>query len=443
MKKITIYRFIAFIIGFLCCSNIFYLFKVGNTYIQIVFVLTSLVCVIYLFRRSKEFFQAIRNMNLFFRIYFILALLSIINVILFMGFGYLETYIKGIISLTLTASLYLAVLFLKDYKKQLINGVYIGFISNMVYTIIQFIAYNHGITLSLYQLFPQKVFQVSTFWLSNSFSNFLGFNIYYFRPLGFFLETSYFVAFVISVILLVFNRGKRNWFDPILMIIVLFSLVLTASGNLVILMVIIFLYVVFVILKKRKVKYIINSKTFFYHFFLVIILLLTVLLNLSKFTSFLENNNIVQNLTKSIETSDLTNEDNAERFYNMLASIELIPENPIGSGFNMSVSLLKNNAPDLRVFTTFNYLLTTMLDLGFVGLIVYLIFIYQITVKVLFKAKSKYEIAVSIGAFGAFLCQIANGLGFYPFTVLIFALSNLIIVERREDNHKNINSDIC
>ena len=429
-------KFLAIFLGIIVCNNVAYALKVGRTYINVSFVYGIILFMFFIVFRKRNIKKCVKEINYSFRIYIIIALLSIVlAVVTFIDdISLISSYFNGIIMLVLNLILYMDVLFLKDYKNYILKGLIIGFILNMLLSLIQYVTYNNGNYFSLYYFFPQPGFQINSYYGANTLlqQTIDTFNIYGYRAQGFFLETSYYMAFIAATSVILFAITKKGLIKILSIISMIFIIALTSSGNMIVVLVTFIMYYIFRKIKSKsnncnKENKKINIKTFTALFIITIFILGIGLLNISKIKEIITTNNVYEKFINNINTANIADEGNKGRATSMVKALELVLKYPLGVGYNMAPTLLSLEYEDgiLEQNATFNRLITIELEQGPLGLLFYVIYIYQISGLLILKAKEKYTLALGIGVLGAFICQIGNGIGFFPFIILVFALANI------------------
>ena len=439
-------KIFALFLGIIVCNNVIYALKVGKTYINISYIYGIIIFLFFIIFKKKGLTKCFKEINYNFRIYVVIALLSVIMAIITFtdNLSVVMSYFNGIIMLVFNLILYMDVLFLKDYKKSILKGLIIGYILNIILSLIQYITYNNGNYFSLYYFFPQPAFQINSYYGANSILQQTTdtFNIYGYRAQGFFLETSYYMAFIATTSVILFVSTNKSLIKILSIISMIFIIALTSSGNLII---ILFTFIMYFIFKKikcnninkmnNKTKNKINIKTFTLFFLIIVLIIGLSLLNISKIKEIIDTNNIFEKFINNINSANIADEGNKGRATSMLKSLELILKYPLGVGYNLSPTLLSMEFENgtLEANSTFNRLITIQLEQGPLGLIFYIIYIYNISGVLILKARDKYTLALGVGVLGAFICQIGNGIGIFPFIILIFALANIELNRMKEE----------
>jgi len=430
MDKKNKINLIPFLLGLICCQNIIYLFKVNNTYINIVQIFSFGLIVYYLITNKSKVLQSIKNTNKYFKLFYILIFFSLIqsSLLIITSFENISifVYFTGLITYFLAYCYYICVIYNKEHINDIVFGLKIGFIINIIVSLIQYIQYNNGLYFTLYNFFPQESYIISVMW-ENRFLAPIGSTITpAFKASGLFLESSHYIAFygIILLILLNFYK-KKNFLFKTLLIISIFLLINSLSGTTVILIISIGLYILFSFFNNRnKIK----KKTIF-KIVCSIFLFLAVILFLGT------NNNInifLEKVLETIKTSNIFDETNQIRFTFMNNAIKTYFKYPFGIGINMAPAVLKILWGSVA---TFNYWLTVLLELGPIGLISYLLIFISNILWLRKNSKSYYDIALLVSCFTILILQFSNGIYFTnSYIILLLAL---IQIRKEEVNIEN------
>ncbi|MCO1600971.1 hypothetical protein [Desulfosporosinus nitroreducens] len=441
IKKEKLWNMFAFLFGVLSCNNIIYLFKVGNTYINIIYTLSSIFILFVFLTKSNVIVNTFKIFSKYLLIFSILVFLSFIPMILVSksDSDYITTFFNGQLSYFLNIILYFSYLLLRDNKKSLLDGVWIGFSINIFFSLLSYFLFKSGNYFSLYNYFPQPAFAMPVPWQSANELGLINDNlkvIFSYRAQGLFLETSHYVAFLVGTFLLFWDYIKPSFFKKVVYIACLFLTIISWSANLVTLTFVILVYMIrcnkisIYKLINRKILVLKASLFFIGCSFLILILFL----NIDRLSFLFQSNDFLESLIESFKTANLADSSNSERFTNMLLGYNLVWKYPFGVGYNMVPSLLMNEY-SLRVYSTFNHLITTQLELGFLGTLVYCSIILSLSIPLLKRGRSIYQVALGVSVLGVFICQVANGIKYFPFILLLFALASMEIDNIRIKRH--------
>jgi len=409
-------------LGILTATNIPYAFKIGNTYLSYI-VLLSFILVVY-----NSFFPKrlsnLKSVDKSILLFLFIATLSILQVLIYSMeiSGLLDKYLKGIVTLGLNVVIYFAVIMRPDQKKAVLRGIIIGFALNVSYGLYQYLGNKNGFPFTnLSNLFPQ-----------GDYGNEL---VYFNYVSGFFLEPAHLLKFFCGSFLVSLIYWKSSYFKTMIFCIALFVLLVSTSSLVVILLGGLILFYVFCNYNKFNLKKLknqgyqlkIKSVTgilVFWIFLLSISLFLnweTILsnFNIERYLNFIfEGLSISEDSTSSVRASSMFN------------ALSLIAEYPLGAGLNSSATLMLINFPGSTVGgATFNGFITSILELGIIGLFSYF-YIFVNSIRQLYvNNNSKYEIALAVALFTAF---IATNLEGAIFSELIWVLLGLSTISRRE-----------
>lgn len=393
----------AFLLGLFACNNIIYVFRVGNTNINIITVYSVLLIFLIFISSYRQINKALLMIPKYWMAFGVLIIFS--SVLMFVYFNnysaYFIRYVNGIIELLLMLNIMLCVLCLKNYKDYIIKGLTLGLMLNLIISIFTYVTFLAGDVFTLTDFFPQGSFYKPTI---------------NFRTQGLFLEPSHFLAFIISVIAIIWSSKKwKQIFTPLYVIIFFLVVALSTSGNIPLLALIIILF--FTLTRSLKKH---NGTNIKFLFITIAGLFIISIIYAMFWEQFLH---MVEGVLKGIQGSNLGSEENYGRTYNMLLGLNLYSHYPLGVGYNMSHSLYEINFGRNYVLSSFSFVITILLELGPIGLILYIIIILKMCLPLIFKSTSQYQLAVGISVIGVFLVQAANGYRFVPYMSVVFGLA--------------------
>lgn len=433
--KITLRKFSllkdggAYLLGLFATQNVVYLFTIGNTKINIEWITAFLIFFTFCISKPNKVIKTILSTPKEMKYYIISIFFSIVSAIFYLAFSknnFITSFFTGIIALFLNLCIFFDCILLKHYKKSIIKGLYHGFILNVFFSIMQYIAFNNGTFLTLYSYFPQDAFYVSIPWTkAHILSANQDYLIYSYRAMGFFLECSYFVAHMTALILLIFTYKKNNVLFYILTISITFLIALSGSGNFIIFL---FGLILYYFISKKKVKKLSKNKLAkrlgFIFILLFVVLFLSSRINITDLTDMLK---------LSFDGANIKDSSNNERFSFMMSALSLCLKYPLGVGYNIASKALIAYS---GAHASFNYWITVFLELGPLGLICY---IYMMWINSINCIKEKNIIINKLGIILLIMWfyQFANGTGFTP---IIWIILSLIFIEKnnRKDGIVNI-----
>ena len=311
-----------------------------------------------------------------------------------------------------------------------------GFVLNVLLSLLQYITYLLGNCFSLFEFFPQEAFQVCNINLKSAMTMYIS----SYRAQGFFLETSYYMIFLAATIMLYRSRTKNNFKNLMIILIGLFCMINSTTGTMVLVFIAMILYFIFCRLNIRIEKD--KKKKFKFEYKALgicscILIALVMLLFSNNFIEYFNIEEMWKKVSTSFLSSDISNEDNAERSDAMLKGLKLAIKYPLGAGYNLMTKLmLEEYSGEMRIYTTFNYFITLCIEIGVVGALIFMGYIISLTIKLVIKGKDRKKIAIGISALVTFIGQVACGVNFVliPFVMLIYGLADL---ESREENEKS------
>lgn len=428
--KFDINILFAYLIGLFSTQNILYAFKISNTYINIIYVLATIIIAWKIITRDRGLIIAIRKVDKYFKYYLCTIFLSFIPyyfIIIFNNNLKYQSLFNGLISLALGLGLYICVINFSNNKIYMIKGLWHGVMLNIVISLIQLIMFNKGSYFSLYDWFPQPAFYISIPWevaQSGALSN-NEFLIYSYRAEGLFLECSYFVACMSSVVLLVLNEKRYSVVRSSCIIILSILIIISNSGNLIIYVLSLIMYLIVVSSTKKQGNIIDYSerRKFIIKILVIIPILciITIMVNqVYNFKNILNLSSIYESIVQGISEANLFDTGNTTRLQYMLNSFGIITKYIFGTGYNMSTTVLQY---EIGIVTPFNFFIKICLEQGIVGLMSYILFLIN-TIFILIKTKVNPQqnkiLAISVICIAIF--QFGNGSGFMPYVWLIFGI---------------------
>ena len=118
-----------------------------------------------------------------------------------------------------------------------------------------------------------------------------------------------------------------------------------------------------------------------------------------------------------------------DRYNNIIRSIKLIPEIPLGTGYNMIYSYNQVYHPELGSLGSYSYgtssfILKLILEIGFLGALAYVGFILNCSKKLLrYKYNLENNIGLAVSLLSIFLLQSMNGIAYKPYFMVAFGLA--------------------
>lgn len=432
----------ALLLGLCFAQGVFYVAKVGNLYVDVIYPVAAIVLVLRIVFRPAE---TERNIfQCFDRGMLPVLLLIILSFVLVMftttthvGLQ-INSYVNGLVVLAASIAAYLAVISLKDYVDYLLKGLWIGLVVSTVVSIAQYVAFQNGGAFTLYGLFPQPAFYISVPWgAASSWASNAEYLVYSYRAQGLYLECSYFVAAATMIYLVTGGRQWANGLLRTLVLVILFVLfAMSGTGNIV-------LFFGFVVLAHllrrdtkaegllRKRRNALEWLVLIVALFLLATFVVYLLMGGSGKGAFIDIETISKGFSQGVESADITGGDNEQRFLCMSNALAEFLENPWGVGYNMAPPVL---AVDFGTNTTFSYFLTLLVELGLPGLAAYGYFAIRLVARLLgdHTERRTYRIGLAMGILALIGYQVGNGSGLIPIAWCLFALAAIETSTARE-----------
>lgn len=410
-------RAMAYWIGLLSTQGIIYAFKVGNTYINIELMVGLVAFVLLTLKHSGEMIGQIKKMDTTIKAYLLSILISFFAVLIYFLQDRsikVQSYFNGLVMLMLSIMIYYSVILLRKYQMAVIKGIWHGLIINVVVSALQYIFFQRGSYFTFNDLFPQNGFYISIPWtVAQTKSYDPHWLIYSYRAQGMFLEASYFVSALTTIILLLASfEFKRNSFSKtIITIIAVFLSLISSSGNFVVLT---FGILVYWFVTRERTG--LTRKQFVFYMVLFYLALGCAFFVFGQEGKDFSIGTLTNSLLESFDGVKVSSGGNQTRVAFMLAAMKLFLKNPLGVGYNMSSTVLKSVG---STYATFSYVLTVLLEQGVIGLIayIYLIFSHINRLRIIKNKKSK---GLAVAIFVTWIFQVVNGTGFtYLFWILL------------------------
>lgn len=422
----SINEYLSLILGLIVCNNVVYLYQGNSTNINIASIYCFILFVFLIMQRNfsipiGEFGNYLESgLKLYSLTVFVLFVPA---TILFISTKFYLSPLKGVIAYILIFFVALDVILLREYKEKIFQGLLVGFIINIALSFFQYYCYLRGSFFSLSTWFPQTAFQE---------------NIFMYRAQGVFLETSYFAAFISITIPIILTKINSFYANAIILGVSLFLLGMSFTGNIVNCIFGLALY--FFIIGKEKMKG--KANTGFKIFILLVIVAIVGITFNNQIIKALNMTGFADNFSKGLLDAIITNTNNnvsnSIRLNYQLKALKLIPDHLFGVGYNMSSPLLQLK---YGIVATFNVLITNQLELGFIGLISYLIIIYNTGIRLILRGVNTYQKSLGIAMIVMFIAQVGNGIRWFEFCIVIYGLAIIEcyeICERKNQARINI-----
>lgn len=427
-------KILAITVGITICNNIFYIFNYNNFFLNISNIVSCIALVIIVIKERKRVLEGLQKIDKTFYFYLLACLFSIIPCFFYFADNnsIIMSYINGLPILFFMFVEYLVIISFSDCKEELLKGIKIGFILNILYSLIQYMFFlNDGSVLTLYNLFPNDSFQISgNYYKLLSIPNIkTTLTIFQYRIQGYFLETSHFTTFLCGAGLIAFGKMKSKIGRIVLFIITIYLCIISESGNFIIFLAIILLLILRTLYGKRisGSDITIKRKTI-----LIIPVILIGALLVGVY--IVSNDEIGQKIANTFHSTNINDSGNVDRNRTIKEGIELIIKYPLGIGNNMTSTILKMESPNEKHGYIFSTLIINELELGLIGNIIYLCFALKFIIALLKNGRNKDDYIIALSTLGIFLCQISNGISYWniQYTLAIYAIANIYYNDLRK-----------
>lgn len=358
--------------GLFLGTDIVYVFIIGTTRFLISEVYTVALLFILIIIGQFNLRQIRKALKPSFVLWIIMILASIFGgFITFMRVDIFYRYFVGLIALGISASSYFVIISLFDYRRYILIGITLGLLSNILIGIMQYTTYQSGNEfLILYNLFPQNDFYLYQ---------------YNFGTQGVFLEPSHMIQYIASV----FPIWLGTRYDGRIISIGFLWLVsilcaFSGSGTSILIYISVIIFFIIKWLRKKICRIVKVRSVIFWCIIIpsIVIVLMIYLPTLPQFQEFKDS--ITYYLELAISGSDIKDSSNAERYVSIMTAIKLIPDTIFGCGWNLVHTLLMEKT-SLQTPSAFSDLLEMTLEIGILGIIPYLYFVFNLFVKCLKK----------------------------------------------------------
>ena len=385
ITKKKIYCILAFVMGLSVFENISSVFVIGST--RFVF---SLVYAVFLFivlfffdiKRMVSIFKAIPKSLLLFVIICIVSIMP--GIVYFGSVSIIVRYLMGLISLILVILAVFDVIFLSEYRRFIVYGLFVGLLLNALISLFAYLSYKRGQVFTLQGFFPNT----ENFYVP----------MYSFRAQGFFLEPSHYLRFFITSFIIVCwyyltnakKRGKILFFT--LTFLEIPVLMLSGSGSVVIVFLMVF---GFLILSDKRIRRMVLPA-------LVIISVLLIVVLIFNPSIFEMYSGYIADIFSG---GNITSDDNKVRLDSMKVYLDYALSYPFGIGFNQTGTLgIRDNVVTTAAYSEY---IEIFLETGLFGIVTYVFSMCLIILK-LIKNKTNYSIALAITLVGICVLQVGT-----------------------------------
>ena len=374
----------ALLLGLSLGTNVMYLFTIGSTHFVVSEIFSAVLFVIFLLLKRIDINRIYRTLQPSFVLFCLWILFSAICAYAtFLSANMMYRYVVGVIAFLISCTTLIDTIVLFPYRRKIAAGIGGAVLANGCICVLQYIAYHSGRDFDiLYRLFPQSNFHL---------------NVYNFTAQGLFLEPSHMNQFLASTVAiwlgLCWKEKVNNW---LVLILALICCILSTSGTSMVALVGIGVFSLVSTPIHRRVR----KRT--------VIVFLTAMVLVLGFIMYANKSNDMQELlsnvgtyiTLAFEGSNVTDESNAPRLLAMTETLKLIPQNPLGCGWNMVHTLLEQSTI-LVTASAFSDIIELVLELGVVGAGFY-VFLYLKLMFSCWRIRSRE----ALGTMTALLCTL-------------------------------------
>lgn len=441
-RRMAAGSFLAFLVGLSVTSGVAYVFTVGNTPVQVSYVIAVISLVYCKVNRQKLIPENLRHdrINPALLLFVAVAFLSLIPALLYSLVRMLPedapvTVLKGFITLLAGIFIYSATVSLRGYRRWVLSGLAAGVVLNAIVSALQVVAFARGSFFSLYSLFPQDAFVISAKW---GIAVPVGASrIYFSRSSGLFLEASHLMVFMVCCAPSALLGVRSPLIKTIVGGCILFCALTTGSPNTLFLC--IELLVLYGIWRRSEASF--RDGRGKAHRHVVILLFISILFGF--LTYLLANPSVIESFFRAIETlvgdldvSSTEDTGTADRWQSMIMAMKLIIQYPFGAGWNMESPLLSFNYGQ-GAYASHSFFIRLMLELGVIGLVSYLLMVYSHVKKLLITGIPFQARAVALGIAFMVLAQFLNGLTLVPYFWVMLGLARGYDMDRTNSNDLN------
>ena len=356
IKKSRLPALLMMLLGVSLASNIVYIFSFGSTYFTVSEVYSTVLFFYLIAARKVAWKSIIQIMGLPFQLFcVVIAFSGILAFITFFNVGLMYRFLAGVVSFCICLTTLVDTIALFEYRMFFVKGCMLGTIVNGIFGVVQYVFYQANIPFTfLYDMFPQASFHL---------------NIYNFCAQGLFLEPSHMNQFLATVVPLCIGFiGLKKTKNKLFLILVLMCCALSTSGTAAVVLVGLLLLA----LIERPLSRRVSKSSFWFGYALILITTVAILFFSSNSILVSVSNNISKYVELAVEGSNIGDASNVERVHSMQEALKLIPQNPLGCGWNMVHTLLEQKT-NLGTASAFSDMLEMTLEIGVLGVGLYII----------------------------------------------------------------------
>ena len=416
--------FFACAIGFFSTFAVAYITKIGNTVVPLVYVFSILCLLLGGYKLANGKHLDCDKSIIAFSCW---AGISCVFTLAYCMRGDFDSYAltvpaRGYLVLLCGITMYLSASSVWSEKKWLFVGLAAGVLLNFVFSLLSLWAFNNGTYFNLYSVFPQNYYQMPLkyeYWASNT-----GSFITEYRPQGLFLECSHLMLFLVCILPIVFFETKNTTVKVLLCVFGVFATVTSKSPNTVIF--VCELLVLWLLLRKKgyafaEKKRVRLSGTIW--LFLFVVLIGTVGFFAVKPDLFSSVISQLEVALADFNVSSSTDGGTTERWRNMQLAASLLGEYPLGAGWNMETYVMEHNFVG-NVASSHTVALKYLLEIGPLGLGLYVYLICRHCVPLLSKKSTSFQKILGVSVLFLFIGQVTNGVSLAPWMWLLLGMAH-------------------
>ena len=354
--KSRLSAFLMTILGFTLAGNVVYVFSFGSTPFTISEVYSVALFVYLILTRKVDWTNVFHTMGLAFKLFcVVIAFSGLLAFITFLNISLMYRFMVGVISFCICLTTLIDVITLFDYRISFAKGCMAGIVVDGVLCVIQYVFYQANMPFTfLYDLFPQDSFHL---------------NVYNFCAQGLFLEPSHMNQFLATIVPICIGfMGIKTFKNKLFLAIVLMCCALSTSSTAAVVLVGLLLLV---LIEKPFSRYVSKNGFALVCFLVLIAIIIAIFFSDSPVLTGITNN-VSRYIKLAAEGSNIGDSSNTERVQSMQAAFRLIPQNPLGCGWNMVHTLLQQKT-NLGTASAFSDMLEMVLEIGVLGVGLYVI----------------------------------------------------------------------
>lgn len=419
---------VAFLFGVSLTTNVVYLFKVGNTAVYVGYVFALCLAVIVVIRSGcldldlgaidKSVWAFCGMASLSFVVSFALSVVGLVpNDTPLVA-------LRGLVVLACGLIVYGVTVVLDDSVQEFLAGIGVGIVLSGIFSFVAQRAFDAGSYFTLYGWFPQESFSVSAQWeVWGQLPAGAG-HIPSFRPQGLFLETSHLMAFLVCFAPLAFIAIKNRLLRVAVIAATAYCAVTSLSPNT--LFLIIEIICLWSFTKKGSIKSL-AARVRLNHAAVVGLLAgLFAAIVVLTFNSgiVVDAFGLISRGISDLDVSGTNDEGTLERFDSMIKALAVVPNYPLGSGWNTESIILQYwyGAGDVA---SHSYAVRLLIEVGIAGLVSYIYLIARHSSPLLGHRDSSFDYALGLAVVFLFVCQATNGTPLLPWAWALLGLARV------------------